>query len=100
MEYVLTKDTLHIKDSYLVDENRPNVVLSNTDSEVRVKTEKKELSDKRQKLEITFKKEFEDVKYQAGEDIEKKAIFAIYTNQVINNYKGNELIGKDSRYVK
>ena len=81
---------------YLVDENIPNVVLSNTDSEVRVKTEKKELSDKRQKLEITFKKEFEDVKYQAGEDIEKKAIFAIYTNQVINNYKGNELIGKDS----
>ncbi len=80
---------------YLTDEDIPSVVLTNTDTLKRVEIHKKELSDIRQKLELTFKKTFEEVNYANGEDIEKKAVFGVYTNQPINNYKGNVLIGKD-----
>ena len=44
---------------------------------VEVKESKKELSDVRQKLELTFKKIFEDVKYSTEESQEKRAVFGI-----------------------
>ena len=80
---------------YIADENIPNVVLTNTNTLKRVEIHNKELTNKRQKLELTFKKVFEDVNFANGENIEKKAIFGVYTNQDINNYKGNVLIPKD-----
>ncbi len=80
---------------YLTDENIENVVLTNTDTLKKVQIHKKELTNVRQKLELTFEKTFDEVNYADGEEVEKKAVFGIYTNEAINNYQGKELIGKD-----
>ena len=79
-------------EGYLKDENIPNVVLENEDQYVKNATVKKELSDVRQKLGLTFEKVFEDVKYAQAESSEPKALFGVYTKEIITNYKGEEVI--------
>ncbi len=83
-------------DGYLKDDNIPNVRLTNTNPLKKIETYKKELSDKRQKLGLKFKKNFEEVKYTIGEKVEQKAVFGIYTAEQILNYKGNVVIPKDA----
>ena len=79
-------------EGYLKDENIPNVILENKDQYVQNATVKKELSDVRQKLGLTFEKVFEDVKYAQAESSEPKALFGVYTKEIITNYKGEEVI--------
>ena len=79
-------------EGYLKDENIPNVVLENEDQYVKNATVKKELSDVRQKLGLTFEKVFENVKYAQAESSEPKALFGVYTKEIITNYKGEEVI--------
>ena len=77
---------------YITDKNIPNVTLTNTDTFKRVETHKKELTNVRQKLELTFEKDYEEVNYANGETLEKKAVFGVYTNQAVVNNKGNIVI--------
>ena len=77
---------------YIKDENIPNVVLENEDKTVEVKESKKELSDVRQKLELTFKKIFEDVKYSTEESQEKRAVFGIYTKNAVMSYDNKNVV--------
>ena len=79
-------------EGYLTDENIENVVLENEDQMVPIKTYVKELSDVRQKLQLTFKKVFEDVKYADAEKLEPKALFGVYTKEIINNNDGEPII--------
>lgn len=83
-------------EGYLKDKNIPNVKLTNENPLERVKTFVKELSDKRQKLGLKFKKNFEEVNYTIGEKVEQRAVFGIYAAERILNYKGNTVIPKDS----
>ena len=80
---------------YLTDENIPNVTLENKNQYVKSETTNKELSDVRQKLELTFEKVFEDVNYANGETLEKKAVFGVYTKESIKDHKNKVVIGKD-----
>ncbi len=80
---------------YIKDENIPNVILTNTNMLNRVETHKKELTNVRQKLELTFEKDYEEVDYANGEVLEKKAVFGVYTNQALKNKNGNVVIPKD-----
>ena len=79
-------------EGYLVDKDIPNVVLENKDQYVQNATAKKELSDVRQKLGLTFEKVFRDIKYSNSEEFEQKAMFGIYTNESVKNYSGKEVI--------
>ena len=79
-------------EGYLVDKDIPNVVLENKDQYVQNATAKKELSDVRQKLGLTFEKVFRDIKYSNSEEFEQKAMFGIYTNEVVKNYLGEDAI--------
>ena len=77
---------------YITDTDIENVTLTNTNMYKRVETHKKELTNVRQKLELTFEKEYEEVNYANGETLEKKAVFGVYTNQALKNNKGNIVI--------
>ena len=79
-------------EGYLVDKDIPNVVLENKDQYVQNATAKKELSDVRQKLGLTFEKVFRDIKYSNSEEFEQRAMFGIYTNESVKNYSGKEVI--------
>ena len=81
---------------YIKDENIENVVLENEDSLVKVETINKELTNIRQKLNITFEKEYEDVKYINEENQEVWSVFGVYTNQEIKNSDGAVVIAKGS----
>ena len=69
-----------------------NVVLENKDQYKETVTFNENISNDRQKLQLTFNKLFEDVNYANGEKLEKKALFGIYTKEVIKNYKEEETI--------
>ena len=82
-------------EGYVTDKNIPNVVLENNDTLTRVVTIKKDLSDDRQKLKITFKKEYEDLKYTGSEDEEKWAEFGVFAKEDIRNIEGRTVIQRD-----
>ena len=82
---------------YVKDENIEDVTLTNTDQATPVKTYEKDLTNVRQKLELTFKKTFKKPNYKAeDEKVNQKAIFGVYTNQEIYNYTGAAVIPKDA----
>ena len=81
---------------YIKDDNIENVVLENENSLVKVETLNKELTNIRQKLNVTFEKEYKDVEYTNGENQEIWSIFGIYANQNIKNSEGTVVIAKDS----
>ena len=82
---------------YVKDENIEDVTLTNTDQATPVKTYEKDLTNVRQKLELTFLKKFEEPKFKVGEEeVNKKAIFGVYTNQEIYNYTGATVMPKDA----
>ena len=81
---------------YLKDENIPNVVLENKDQYLETATVKKELTDERQKLGLTFKKEYEEVKYSDEEELVQKSLFGVYTKETLNNYQGTATISRNS----
>ena len=82
---------------YVKDENIEDVTLTNTDQATPVKTYEKDLTNVRQKLELTFLKKFEEPKFKVGEEeVNKKAIFGVYTNQEIYNYTGAAVMPKDA----
>ena len=82
---------------YLKDENIPNVVLENKNQYVKNATVNKELTDVRQKLQLTFAKTFDEINFANSETPEQKALFGVYTNNDIKNYKGeNTVIPEDS----
>ena len=82
---------------YVKDENIEDVTLTNTDQATPVKTYEKDLTNVRQKLELTFLKRFEEPKFKVGEEeVNKKAIFGVYTNQEIYNYTGATVMPKDA----
>ena len=85
------KETVTPK-GYLKDENIPNVTIENKDQYVKSATTKKELTDVRQKLELTFNKTFEDVNFANAENPEKKALFGVYTKNAIKTYNGKTAI--------
>ena len=69
-----------------------NVILENNDQYTKVVTVEEEIENPRQKLEITFNKIFEEVDYSNGEELNPKALFGVYTKEVIKNYKGEDII--------
>ena len=79
------KETVTPK-GYLKDENIPNVTIENNNQYVKSATTKKELTDVRQKLELTFNKTFEDINFANAENPEKKALFGVYTKNAIKTY--------------
>ena len=81
---------------YLKDENIPNVVLENEDEYLETATVKKELTDVRQKLGLTFKKKYEEVKYSDEEELVQKSLFGVYTKETLNNYQGTATISRNS----
>ena len=85
------KETVTPK-GYLKDENIPNVTIENDNQYVKSATTKKELTDVRQKLELTFNKTFEDVNFANAENPEKKALFGVYTKNAIKTYNGKTAI--------
>ena len=82
-------------EGYVTDKNIPNIVLENNDKLTRVKTIKKDLSNIRQKLKLTFKKDYEDLKYSESEKEERWAVFGVYTKDDIRNVEGNVVIKRD-----
>ena len=85
------KETVTPK-GYLKDENIPNVTIENDNQYVKSATTKKELTDVRQKLELTFNKTFEDINFANAENPEKKALFGVYTKNEIKTYNGKTVI--------
>ena len=77
---------------YLKDENIPNVIVENDNQYVESATIKKELTDVRQKLELTFKKTFEQIKYSTQEEPKIKAVFGIYTKNAIMSYDNKNVV--------
>ena len=77
---------------YTVNDNIPNVTLTNDDPYNRVEVFKEEYTNDRQKLGLTFNKVFEDINYSDSEELNPKALFGIYAKDPIYNYKGNEII--------
>ena len=80
---------------YTVNDNIPNVTLTNDNPYNRVEITKEEYTNDRQKLGLTFEKVFEDIEYTYGEDIEQKALFGIFAKEPIYNYQGNEIIKRN-----
>ena len=83
-------------EGYVTDKNIPNVVLENNDTLTRVQTIKKDLSNIRQKLKLTFKKDYEDLKYSGSEEEERWAVFGVYAKDEIRNVEGRIIIPRDS----
>ena len=79
---------------YIIDNDIENVVLTNETKDVAVETTEVELVNPRQKLKLTFKKEFEDIEFEFDGEI--KATFGVYANQDIKNNAGEIIIPKDS----
>ncbi|MBQ8379655.1 MAG: hypothetical protein IJX34_02445 [Clostridia bacterium] len=78
---------------YIIDNNIENVVLENNTKDEAVVTTEKEVVNPRQKLKLTFKKEFEDIDFEFDGDI--VATFGVYANQDIKNAEGQVVIPQD-----
>ena len=82
---------------YIKDDNIEDITLTNTDQTIPVKLYEKDLTDVRQKLELSFLKKFVEPEFKiSDENVKQNAIFGIYTSQEIYNYTGNVVIPKDS----
>ena len=79
-------------EGYLVDKNIENVILENNNEMVAVETYDKELENVRQKLKLTFNKKYEENIYSDSNENQPKALFGVYTKQVISNSKGEIII--------
>ena len=82
-------------EGYIIDEDIENVTLENEDTLTRVETTNKELTDVRQKLSLSFPKEYVEVNFANGTDEEKYSVFGIFANQDIKNVEGNVVIRKN-----
>ena len=80
------------QEGLVVNKNIENVVLENKDQYTRTITVKDEIENNRQKLGLTFEKIFEDTNFANSEQIEQKALFGVYTKEIIKNYKGVDTI--------
>ena len=82
-------------EGYIIDEDIENVTLENEDTLTRVETTNKELTDVRQKLSLSFPKEYVEVNFANGTDVERYSVFGVFANQDIKNVEGNVVIRKD-----
>ncbi len=85
-----------VPEGYLIDDEIPNVTLTNDNSLKRVEIHKKEYSDVRQKLGLTFPKVFEEVKYSNNETVDQRAVFGVFAKNDILTYTGSVAIKKGS----
>ena len=83
-----------VPEGYIIDNNIANVTIENNTKDEAVVTIKKELVNPRQKLKLTFKKEFEAIDFEFDGDI--VATFGVYTNEDIKNDAGQVVIPQDS----
>ena len=89
-------EEIEAPEGYLIDEEIENVVLESKDELVRVETTTKELNDVRQKLLISLRKEFEDINFANGQELEQRAVFGVYTKDRLQTVDGKEVIEADS----
>jgi len=81
---------------YIKEDNIPNVVLESSKNELkRVQDTNLKLSNKRQKLGLTFPKRFDEIKYKLEEDYVPEATFAVYANEDIKTNQNNIVIPKN-----
>ena len=89
-------EEIEAPEGYLIDEDIENVVLKSEDELVRVETTTKELNDVRQKLLISLRKEFEDINFANGQELEQRAVFGVYTKERLETVDKKEVIEADS----
>ena len=82
-------------DGYLLDETPKTVDLRNSNELVRVNTTKETLTDARQKLSLTFNKEFVENDYKNGYEEDPLAVFKICAAEDIRGNNGTIMIPKN-----
>ena len=83
-----------VPEGYIIDNNIENVTIENNTKDEAVVTTERELVNPRQKLKLTFKKEFEAIDFEFDGDV--VATFGVYANEDIKNDAGQVVIPQDS----
>lgn len=83
-------------EGYILDTTSNIVVLSNNDELVRVKTTKESYTDPRQKLSLTFNKEFVENEYKNGNETNPTATFKVCAAEDIRNSNGTIAIPRNA----
>ena len=79
-----------------VNENEPeSIELVYTNDKEEVQIINRTIENRKQKVELEFEKIFEELKVSKFKYDERKAVFGIYTQESLKNYKGESVLGED-----